>query len=1118
MMVLGVLVWGNICVAQRNYVPNSVLAQGNIYKIAMPEEGMYKIDAAFLRTLGINNPPLNSIHLYTNGGQMLEENNNSFYIDDVRQLPIQITDDGDNIFNNNDYLIFYSNGPNAWHIDSINKWIGFQKNLYDNNAYGFIKIDNTPSLRIGTDNPIIGPTTFNINTYIYKTAIEDDNINVLKSGKQWLDKVINNANNNYIATINFPATPADNTTLQSRFVGRSVQGQAILTGSVNNNVFENNVFNQVGNGVISRYAQENITTNTLPLLQNNTIRYTMQNNPNATIWADYLVLNTPLPLQLHNNSHIVIDQFTGLGIDATSLFTVGNTIATTQVWDITQALNPKKIPVTQSGTQTQFIRNTKNVARYIAFNETALKIPNLIGSITNTNIHGMAPAPYLIITSKAFFNKAQELANYHAAKRQINSQVLTIENIYNEFGSGRKDVTAIRNCIRMFYDKGRLANMPLAYVLLLGDASYNYKSAQQNLLVPSWQSTNSLDPIQSYVSDDFYGLLDATDDINNTNTPQLEDVAIGRIPARDTIELEYYLNKLYRYYAPESFGEWRTNVTFVADDEDNNLHVSDAEFLVNNNLENLTQFTVKKIYLDAFVQSISSGSGKYPTAVTTIANTINKGNIIWNYSGHGAYNRLSEESVVELPTTATWKTENKWPIFVTATCDFAPFDNENEFSLGEQLLLKQNNGGIALLTTTRLVFASSNKILNNAYLSAQFTKTNNFFPSIGHSILKAKNALITQGDPINAHKFVCLGDPSIIPAFPTKQVKTTFVNNTSFNNTADTLKGLQKLTLKGAVYNNNTVSAGFNGKVNITIYDKKQLNTTLANDATSFKTSFTTNENIVYKGLATVNNGLFETSITLPADINITYGTGLIKYYAYNNTEDAMGADSVTIGGIMPNAVLENKGPDIAIYANNNSITAHRKITNPITINISLFDTSGINLSNTSVGHEITMQVNGNPDKLVLNDFFVNDAGIANKGNISYLLGDMPLGTLCVTIKAWDIFNNSSEKKVCFEIVAPNKPTILQTVCYPNPFQQTVTITANHNIENTGLEGTIELFDATGKLLLTQQSNINQQRDGYTQFIINNQLGNYKGLIFYKIRLWNSLGGKTSTSGKMLKL
>ena len=52
-------------------------------------------------------------------------------------------------------------------------------------------------------------------------------------------------------------------------------------------------------------------------------------------------------------------------------------------------------------------------------------------------------------------------------------------------------------------------------------------------LVPAYESTISLDPLSTYTSDDFFGFLDDTEDING-NSINFLDIGIGRIPARET--------------------------------------------------------------------------------------------------------------------------------------------------------------------------------------------------------------------------------------------------------------------------------------------------------------------------------------------------------------------------------------------------------------------------------------------------------------------------------------------------------------------------------------------------------------------------------------------------------
>ncbi|MBY0347873.1 MAG: hypothetical protein K2W79_06400 [Hydrotalea flava] len=97
-------------------MPNSVLSAGNWFKIGVTKAGVYKIDVAFLKNMGINTANLlaGSLCIYGNGGQMLPENNILPRIDDLFENAIWVNDGGDGIFNNNDYVLFYAAGPHQW--------------------------------------------------------------------------------------------------------------------------------------------------------------------------------------------------------------------------------------------------------------------------------------------------------------------------------------------------------------------------------------------------------------------------------------------------------------------------------------------------------------------------------------------------------------------------------------------------------------------------------------------------------------------------------------------------------------------------------------------------------------------------------------------------------------------------------------------------------------------------------------------------------------------------------------------------------------------------------------------------------------------------------------------
>ncbi len=297
--------------------------------------------------------------------------------------------------------------------------------------------------------------------------------------------------------------------------------------------------------------------------------------------------------------------------------------------------------------------------------------------------------------------------------------VVSTDQVFNEFASGSPDPTALRDFVKMYYDKaGADSSLRPRYLLLFGDASYDYKSRLQpnSNFVPGYETVSSLDPLNTYTSDDYFGFLNDRDDINSTTITNTLDIGIGRVPAQTPAQAQAFVDKLIDYSAPQSLGPWRNQQTFIADDQDNNLHFDDAEYISAAVLQTNPLFVQDKIYLDAYPQESTPSGSRYPEVNTAINNQVESGTLIWNYTGHGSYQRLADEVVLEQPIVDTWTNAHRLPLFSTATCDFAVYDNPAITSLGENILLRPVTGGIALMTTTRLVFAYSNRIMNSNYL------------------------------------------------------------------------------------------------------------------------------------------------------------------------------------------------------------------------------------------------------------------------------------------------------------------------------------------------------------------------------------------------------------------
>jgi hypothetical protein len=343
---------------------------------------------------------------------------------------------------------------------------------------------------------------------------------------------------------------------------------------------------------------------------------------------------------------------------------------------------------------------------------------SISGKINNQNLHNSVTADYIIITHSSLLYEAQRLAQFHIQRDGYRTVVVTTDQIFQEFSGGTPDPTALRDFVKMYFDKaGSDSTLRPKYLLLFGAASFDYKNRISNNsnIVPCYESVMSVDPLATYTSDDFFGLLNDSDDVNIISPPSLLDIGIGRLPARNLNEAKIMVDKIIRYHSPQSFGPWRNQMVFVADDKDNDLHVQDAEVVSADATATNPLFNQNKIYLDAYKMISGSGGSRYPDVNAAIVNRVFDGSLLFNYNGHGGYQQLSGSAILTKTELDQFNNPNKLPLFITATCDFAPYDDPTKNSLGIALLNNDSTGAVALMTTTRDVFAASNLVLNDNY-------------------------------------------------------------------------------------------------------------------------------------------------------------------------------------------------------------------------------------------------------------------------------------------------------------------------------------------------------------------------------------------------------------------
>lgn len=398
---------------------------------------------------------------------------------------------------------------------------------------------------------------------------------------------------------------------------------------------------------------------------------------------------------------------------------------------------------------------------------------------------------------------------------------------------------------------------------------------------------------------------------------------------------------------------------------------------------------------------------------------------------------------------------------MTATCKFSYFDNPEEKSAGEYLLLNPEGGAIALLSTTRLVYSAPNYNLNTKFIKTIFDKSSGDFLSLG-DVFKVTKVL--SGTSSNNRNFTLLGDPALRLAHPRFNVNTTQVS--------DTLKALEQVTIEGQIEDNGMLLSDFNGTIYATIYDQEKIRTTLGQESCT-PMPYRDQSNILYKGAATVLDGEFAFSFVVPKDINYNYGSGKISYYALNNDVeniiDANGIeDDFLIGGIGEDIVYDYDPPQLSLFMNDTLfINGGLTDQNPILL-ANIFDVSGINTVGNGIGHDITAILDGNTaNPYILNDFYESKKDDFTRGIIRFPLYNLEEGEHFITVKVWDVFNNSFEQKITFFVTNSDDLVVSDFISYPNPFSFSTDIYFQHNQTSQEFDYVLDIYSLTGILVKT---------------------------------------------------
>ncbi len=1070
------------------------LKTGTFYKIKVDKSGVFKITKKFLSDNGINPTNINpkNFRIYGNGGLMLPENKNDPRYGALQENAIQVVGEEDGRWDEGDYALFYAQGPHGYDVfrrDSLTDWRTDQsrhlQNIYEDSAYYFMNYDIGPHKTIEDENESL-PNEL-LTRYDEYQFIDEDKNNLLKLGRVWVADPFPTEK-----TISFktktPIKTTDEIYYRTSVVGYNAQGNSVK--------FELNG-GQTVTLDISKAAESYVKINnqrTVTGISGNNIDIKLTPNstvnPNGIFYFDYAEVQYKEDL-IFNDSQMNFRDYSIMA-NSTGLygFSMAGAANAEQVWDVSDITNVRR-KVNQSKNNTVFNFGYRPDGKFgnefVAFKNAAAFTPTFVGRVENQDLASLQNIDYLIITQPEMFSEAKRLADFHTKKDGFKVEIVNINQIYNEYSSGSKDITGIRDFVSdLHYNRGGMK-----YLLLLGDSSYDYKNktAGNDNIISSYQSEESGSFASSFITDDYFVQVGPKQSqLVHGNLPNFP---VGRIPASNVAEAKTMIDKILAYHnalpgQSSPFGEWRLKLDFIADDDADNkvpFHNTLNDALVSNfESGKRSEYNVRKLYLDAFTPEISAGGQRYPAVNQAINSDINN-SLYMFYFGHGGINSWAQERILTTEEIKNFNNFNRaysrFPFVSTITCEFTLWDDPAIKSAGEQFIKHKTGGAATMITSSRAISVTYGEEMVNLMTENLFDLDTGDFRSLGDAHLSAKKL---KGADSNHLRVNFLGDPAMKLSRPKPNLTIDKIESPKM----DTLRALDFVKISGQIKKaDRSLDSSFNGRVVINIFDKKLTKSTKNNDGNLAPTlPYQEEGSAIVKTSGKAINGEYTVEFYVPKDINYTKGTGRILAYADNfeeaksNAYDVFHNQDVTVGGINETPLNDSQPPKIRLYMNNTNF-ADGGITNQSPLLLAcVTDDTGINSTGAGIGHDITVILDGQVmNTIALNDFF--SAGKTNgcsaegmkeyqMGSVAYPFRNLSPGQHQLVFKVWDINNNSSTASLNFIVKsdADQKLVLNKLLNWPNPFTDKTYIHFEHNCDDI-LDVNVQIYTITGKLVRT---------------------------------------------------
>ena len=1047
------------------------------FTAGVTEPGLYKLSADQARKLGFGS--LEEVALYGYPGMLPQ------VLDSAQLSPQEIP-----TWLQDNQLFFFLAGPHSSEFTEGGE-LTYSHHLYTDTLRYLLGKKSSPRRIEARNGTVTTPSSLAI--WYQLLSVKEEKINLLNSGRSWYSLPIRQGQS---LTINFGKNAGTTAAwlLHSRLMSQSTGPSSIRVWTDAEQV-EEVVFSPISNSTYAIKGHEvQISKSFTPKGDRlDQLRFSFQGTGLGHL--DAALIGVPF-----TNSTLKEGMFFGKKENPISLETG------LQTWEISNFYEPIRYVQGKSALGKKWVlfspKNVKELGNIKAIASKSTKSNSI---------------ELMVITVPQLKQVAQQFQEFKASQG-IPTQVVLTSEIYDWMGYGNPDLSAIRNFIAQEYHQGK----KLKNVLILGKGTFDYKKklGGRPNLVPIYTSRSSLDPLTTYSSDDYFGILEWGSgewEESKSGDARLQ-IGVGRVPAITFAEAKSWLEKSSSYEKQGDAFPSRT-ITFLADDGDNGVHMRDSEVHAAYLEKNIPFYRSQKLYLDRFEQTKSGGRQESPAAKKAILESLNSGTLFLNYVGHGNETTLSAEEIFRVQDLENWPNQAQLPLWFTATCEFGRHDSPFIRSAAEELLFAESKGAIGLLATGRPVFSSVNFTINEAFIKVLAAAGKLGAMDLGSLYRETKNGSLNGSYNRN---FSLLGDPSLRLALPEASVRIDKLVALNNQTAVDTLSNLIPMKLTAAVIDPLTQASlsSVQGSFRLEIWGQATKSKTLGDENAAFE--FSEENQRVFSGEGEVRNGELESQFILPEGLENSREKIQIRIQVWDKEKkiQAAGVGSFPILN-QKKGDLDQNGPQITAEINGQGIANIRPISSTqVRVELTFRDPSGINSSTLLPDKIMQLRINQGPSQQIYQDYRALE-GNFEKGKAQVLLTGLKEGKNTVEVFAWDTFGNKGIYSFSLEVKNSAELQVISHQVYPNPATTNASIRFQHNRPQETLQAIWTVYSLQGQVLFSEKRrfvNAEEQIVGWNWIFFQSKT-KYpaKGTYIYNLTLQSESSQEVdSVSGKLV--